>query len=73
MGTPPTTTENIMMYPTKRLRLALLGATLIAGAGAAAAIAQTAPTYDPAQLPATKGRVAQYSLTPRRRGRTDPR
>ena len=54
-----------MTYPTKRLRLALLGATLIAGAGAAAAVAQTAPTFDPAQLPATKGRVAQYSLTPR--------
>ena len=53
-----------MTLPTKRLRLALLAATVIAGA-AGAAIAQTAPTYDPAQLPATKGRVAQYSLTPR--------
>ena len=54
-----------MAYSTKRLRLALLGATLIAGAAGAAAVAQTAPTFDPAQLPATKGRVAQYSLTPR--------
>ena len=59
-----------MTYPTKRLRYALLAATLIAGAtgiagAAGVAIAQTAPTYDPAQLPATKGRVAQYSLTPR--------
>ena len=53
-----------MAHTTKRLRLALLGATLIAGAAAAAA-AQTAPSFDPAQLPATKGRVAQYSLTPR--------
>ena len=54
-----------MAHSTKRLRLALLGATLIAGAAGAAAVAQTAPTYDPVQLPATKGRVAQYSLTPR--------
>ena len=54
-----------MAHSTKRLRLALLGAALIAGAGAAAAAAQTAPGFDPAQLPATKGRVAQYSLTPR--------
>ncbi len=54
-----------MIHPTKRLRYALLAATLIAGAAGAAAVAQTAPTYDPAQLPATKGRVAQYSLTPR--------
>ena len=53
-----------MTHPTKRLRYALLAATLIAGA-AGVAVAQTAPTYDPAQLPATKGRVAQYSLTPR--------
>jgi len=58
------TTENTMTQQTQRLRYALLAATLIAGA-AGAAVAQTAPTYDPAQLPATKGRVAQYSLTPR--------
>jgi hypothetical protein len=32
---------------------------------APAAQAQPAPTYDPAQLPAVKGRVAQYTLTPR--------
>lgn len=53
-----------MTFPTKRLRYALLAATVIAGA-AGVAVAQTAPTYDPAQLPATKGKVAQYSLTPR--------
>jgi len=59
-----------------RLRTTLLTATLLAGLGGAA-IAQmdrtmdttvpgaAAPTYDPQQLPAIKGRVAQYSLTPR--------
>ena len=59
-----------------RLRTTLLAATLLAGLGGVA-IAQmdramdtaapgaTAPTYDPQQLPAIKGRVAQYSLTPR--------
>jgi hypothetical protein len=64
VGEPPMTTEIIMKHPSQRLRYALLAATLIAGAAGMAA-AQTAPTYDPAQLPATKGRVAQYSLTPR--------
>lgn len=54
-----------MTHPTERLRRILLAATLIAGAAGVAAVAQTAPTYDPAQLPAVKGRVAQYSLTPR--------
>ncbi len=34
-------------------------------AGATVAIAQTVATYDPAQLPETKGTVAEYSLTPR--------
>ena len=29
------------------------------------AVAQNAATYDPAQLPAIQGKVAQYSLTPR--------
>jgi len=58
------TMENTMTYPTKRLRYALLAATVIAGV-TGAAVAQTAPTYDPTQLPATKGRVAQYSLSPR--------
>ena len=53
-----------MTLPNKRVRFALLAATVIAGA-AGAAIAQTAPIFDPAQLPATKGKVAQYSLTPR--------
>ena len=42
----------------------LLAATLLAG-GVGAAVAQNAATYDPAQLPAIKGKVAAYSLTPR--------
>ena len=42
----------------------VLAACLLA-VGATAAIAQNAATYDPAQLPATKGTVAEYSLTPR--------
>jgi hypothetical protein len=49
------------MFPFKS---ALLAATLMASAIGLAA-AQTAPTYDPAQLPAIKGKVAQYTLTPR--------
>lgn len=53
-----------MTSPSKRFRIALLAATLIAGVGGIAA-AQMAPTYNPSQLPATKGKVAQYSLTPR--------
>ena len=48
----------------KRMRYALLAATLAATTGGIA-VAQSAATYDPAQLPATKGKVAQYSLTPR--------
>ena len=48
----------------KRMRYALLAATIAAGTGGIA-LAQNAATYDPAQLPATKGTVAQYSLTPR--------
>src|SRR5271154_1456779 len=47
-----------------RLKLSLLAATLLAGVGAVA-LAQPAPTYDPAQLPAVKGKVVQYTLTPR--------
>jgi hypothetical protein len=42
----------------------LLAAGLLA-AGATAAVAQPVATYDPQQLPATRGQVAQYSLTPR--------
>lgn len=60
----------------RSLRTFLLAATLLAGVGGVAvAQMETAPaapaapsgttTYDPAQLPVTKGRVAQYSLTPR--------
>jgi hypothetical protein len=46
------------------MKTALLAATLLAGIGGIA-IAQTAPTYDPAQLPEIKGKVSQYTLTPR--------
>ena len=53
-----------MTLSSNRLRHALLAATIIFGAAGVAA-AQNTTTYDPAQLPATKGRVAQYSLTPR--------
>ncbi|WP_428493563.1 hypothetical protein [Rhodopila sp.] len=42
----------------------LLAATLLAGA-AGVAVAQNAATYDPSQLPAIQGKVAEYSLTPR--------
>ncbi len=47
-----------------RTRHWLLAATLLAG-GVGAAVAQNAAIYDPAQLPAIRGRVAEYSLTPR--------
>lgn len=47
-----------------RTRTILLAATLLTG-GVGAALAQNAATYDPNQLPATKGKVAEYSLTPR--------
>jgi hypothetical protein len=46
------------------LKSAFLAATLLVGA-AGLAIAQTSATYDPAQLPMIKGKVAQYTLTPR--------
>ena len=46
------------------LKISLVAATMLAGAGMIA-LAQPAPTYDPAQLPAFKGKVAQYTLTPR--------
>ena len=47
-----------------RTRYILLAATLLAG-GVGAALAQNAATYDPSQLPAIQGKVAEYSLTPR--------
>jgi hypothetical protein len=44
----------------------LLGATLLAGGGAAAALAQSVGnTYDPAQMPEFHGKVTQYDLNPR--------
>src|SRR6195952_4087849 len=45
-------------------RHAFLVAALIAGATSIAA-AQDDATFDPSQLPAIPGKVAQYSLTPR--------
>ncbi len=47
-----------------RMKSALLAASLLAGAAGIAA-AQTPSTYDPAQLPEVKGKVTQYTLTPR--------
>ena len=47
-----------------RTRYAVLSATLLAGC-VGVAVAQDAATYDPAQLPAIQGKVAEYSLTPR--------
>ena len=47
-----------------RTRHILLAATLLAG-GVGAAVAQNAATYDPSQLPAIQGKVAEYSLPPR--------
>ncbi|MEA2739766.1 MAG: hypothetical protein QOH05_3073 [Acetobacteraceae bacterium] len=47
-----------------RFKYALLGAALMAS-GIGVAAAQDATTYDPGQLPAIQGKVAQYSLTPR--------
>jgi len=50
-----------------KTRNTLLAAALAIGSLGAvgAAVAQNAATYDPAQLPAIQGKVAQYSLTPR--------
>ena len=42
----------------------LLAATLLAG-GVGAAVAQDMAAYNPSQLPAIQGKVAEYSLTPR--------
>jgi len=47
-----------------RTRYVLLAAALLA-LGTGAATAQDAATYDPNQMPAIQGKVAQYSLTPR--------
>ncbi len=46
-----------------RLKHSFLAATVLFGL-AGAALAQSSPTYDPAQLPATKGKVSQYLLNP---------
>jgi hypothetical protein len=47
-----------------RTRPLLLLATLLAGGGSIA-FAQDLTTFDPSQLPAIQGKVAEYSLTPR--------
>jgi hypothetical protein len=47
-----------------RIKSALLAASLLVGP-TGLALAQPAPVYDPAQLPEMKGKVAQYTLTPR--------
>jgi hypothetical protein len=47
-----------------KTRTLLLAASLLTAA-AGAVVAQQVATYDPAQLPAIHGTVAQYSLTPR--------
>jgi hypothetical protein len=46
------------------LKSILLAGSLLIGLGGVAG-AQMASTYDPAQLPEIKGKVAQYTLTPR--------
>lgn len=51
--------------PTSRIPLAILLATTLLAGAAGLAIAQTVSTYDPNQLPAIQGKVAEYSLTPR--------
>ncbi len=43
---------------------ALLSATLLAGVGTEAALAQDTGTFDPAQMPSLHGKVARYDLTP---------
>jgi hypothetical protein len=51
----------------RRTTLMLAAATVLSGAGTVAAMAQQngAPMFDPNQLPAVHGKVAQYDLTPR--------
>lgn len=53
------------MLRSNRLRAVLLATTLVVGAGGVALAQQAATPHDPAQLPAIKGTVAEYSLTPR--------
>lgn len=52
-----------------RIKTTLLACTLLAAspllAAGGIALAQRMPTYDPAQLPEVKGKVAQYALNPR--------
>src|ERR1700720_3212016 len=48
-----------------RARYVLLAATLLADTAGGAVLAQQTATYDPTQLPAIRGKVTEYSLTPR--------
>jgi hypothetical protein len=57
-------TEDTMNKRSCRLKYALLGATMMLGS-AGLALAQPAPAGAPAQTQEIKGKVAQYSLTPR--------
>ncbi len=59
------TLEKLMITkPASRVRIAVLGATMLIGSGGLA-LAQTTPPAAPPQMPEMKGKVAQYSLTPR--------
>jgi hypothetical protein len=48
-----------------RTTQSLLSAALLVAGITGAAFGQASPAYDPQQLPALQGKVAQYSLTPR--------
>ena len=48
-----------------RTRQVVLAIALLGGVSATAALAQGFGGFDPSQFPATQGKVAQYSLTPR--------
>jgi hypothetical protein len=48
-----------------RTRRSLPGAVLLLAGITGTAFGQAGPAYDPLQLPALQGKVAQYSLTPR--------
>ena len=50
---------------TRKFRATLLLGTVLLAGGTAVAVAQGSGLFDPAQLPTTKGVVAQYDLTPR--------
>ncbi len=55
----------MMTSKTHRMLPGGLIAVIALASGAAVYAQTTAPLWDPAQLPATKGTVKQYTLTPR--------